>query len=90
MTHTDDRKMFAPLRQGQATSPKTKIVAVLTTYEAGATAAGLADEFFRARFAVGTKATLTKRMGELLTELEQSSGVERIPDGRYRVVRTRS
>ena len=90
MTHMDDHKMFAPLRQGQATSPKTKIVAVLTTYEAGATAAGLAHEFFRAGFAVGTKATLTKRMGELLDELEQSSRVERIPDGRYRVVRIRS
>jgi hypothetical protein len=34
------------------------------------------------------RAPVTKRIGEMLDELEQAARVERIPDGRYRVVRT--
>ena len=85
----DDRKMFSPLLHGQPISPASKVVAVLATHSVGATAAGLADEFLRAGLARGTKGPVTKRIGELLDELEQTARVERIPDGRYRVVRTR-
>jgi len=83
----DDRKMFAPLRSGEAASPAAKIVAVLATYDAGATAAALADALAVAGLTVGTKALVTKRVAEFLDEMERAGRVERIPDGRYRVVR---
>jgi hypothetical protein len=86
----DDRKMFAPMMQGQLLSPEAKILAVLSGYEAGSTPARLAEEFFQARLAVGTKGPLTRRIGELLDELEQAARVERTPDGRYRTTRTRT
>lgn len=89
MTPPDDRKMFAPLWRRDATSPAATLVAVLTAHEAGATAAALANELVCAGLAVGTKAPVTKRIGELLDDLEQAGRVERIPDGRYRAVRTR-
>jgi hypothetical protein len=90
MTPMDDRKMFAPLMRGQAVSPESKILAVLEVHGGGATAGALADEFFRAGLAIGTKGPLTKRLADLLDELEQAARVERIPDGRYRAVRTRT
>jgi len=86
---TDDRRMFAPLRRGDAISPEAKLVAVLGAHAAGATAATLANELISAGLAVGAKAPVTKRVEELLGDLEQASRVERIPDGRYRAVRRR-
>ena len=90
MTAAGDRKMFAPLWRGAAISPEAKLVAILNVHEAGATAAGLADELAVAGLTVGTRAPLVKRVGELLDDLEQAGRVERIPDGRYRVVRVRA
>ncbi len=89
MTVTNDRRMFAPLRRGEAVSPEMKLVYVLSGYHAGATAAGLAGEMLRSGLAIGTELPVTKRVGELLQELEQAGKVERIPDGRYRAVRGR-
>jgi hypothetical protein len=86
---TDDRRMFAPLRRGDAISPEAKLVAVLKTHEAGATAAALANELLCAGLAVGAKAPVTKRVEQLLDDLEHAARVERIPDGRYRAVRSR-
>jgi hypothetical protein len=86
---SDDRRMFAPLRRGEAVSPETKLVSVLSGHHAGATAAALADEMLRSGLAIGTEPPVTKRVGELLQELEQAGKVERIPDGRYRAVRAR-
>lgn len=87
MTVPDDRRMFAPLRRGEAVSPETKLVLVLSGHSSGATAAALADEMLRTGLAIGTGVPVTKRVGELLQELEQAGRVERIPDGRYRAVR---
>jgi hypothetical protein len=87
MTAPDDRRMFAPLRRGEAMSPETRLVLVLRGHHAGATAAALADEMLRAGLAIGTEPPVTKRVAELLRELEQAGKVERIPDGRYRAVR---
>ena len=83
----DDRKMFAPLFRGPARSPEAEVYAVLGAYDAGATAAALADGLIRSRLAVGLKASVTKRVAEMLDELERAQRIERIPDGRYRVVR---
>lgn len=82
----DDRKMFAPMRRGDIVSPEAKLIAILSTHEAGKTAAGLAEELVYAGLVVGTKAPVTKRIAELLTSLEQDGRVERIPDGRYRTI----
>ena len=81
--------MFAPLRRGAPISPEAKLVAVLMMHAAGATAATLANELLQAGSVVGMKAPVTRRIEELLDELEQAARVERIPDGRYRVVRAR-
>jgi hypothetical protein len=86
MTDGDDWKMFAPLRRGEPISPQAKVVAVLKTHAAGATAATLADELLQTGFVIGMRIAVTKRIGELLDELEQGARVERIPDGRYRVI----
>jgi len=56
----------------------------------GATAAGLAEELISSGLAVGTRLPVTKRVSELLDDLEHAARVERIPDGRYRVTRARS
>jgi hypothetical protein len=88
MKDSDDWKMFAPLRHGEPISPQAKVVAVLKTHAAGVTAAALAYELLQTGSVVGMRAPVTKRIGELLDELEQAARVERIPDGRYRVVRT--
>ena len=85
----DDWKMFAPLRRGAPISPEAKLVAVLTMHAAGATAATLANDLLQAGSVVGMKAPVTRRIEELLDELEQAARVERIPDGRYRVVKAR-
>ena len=90
MTPTDDRKMFSPLRRGDAVSPEAKLVAILRLHEAGATAVSLAAELVSAGLAVGTRAPVAKRVAELLEELERAGSVERIPDGRYRAVRVRT
>jgi hypothetical protein len=82
-----DRKMFAPLRRGEAVSPEAKVVAMLRAHGTGMTAATLADELGAAGLAIGTRASLRARVTELLDELEQGGRVERIPDGRYRPVR---
>jgi hypothetical protein len=89
MKASDDRKMFAPLRRGEPMSPHAKVVAVLKTHAAGVTAAALASELLRTGSAVGTLAPVTQRIEQLLDELEQVARVERIPDGRYRVVKAR-
>ena len=85
----DDWKMFAPLRRGEPISPQAKVVAVLKTRAGGATAAALAAELLQTGFVVGMRMPVTKRIGELLDQLEQDARVERIPDGRYRVVASR-
>jgi hypothetical protein len=83
----DDRKMFAPLRQREAVSPASKVCAMLLRYTAGTMPAELAQALVHNGFAVGTRARVTKRVGEVLDALEQEGKVERIPDGRYRVAR---
>jgi hypothetical protein len=85
----NDRKMFAPVFRGEARSPESQVCAVLGTCEAGATPARLADELLRLGLAVGLKTSVTKRIGQLLEDLERGARVERIPDGRYRVVKIR-
>jgi hypothetical protein len=81
--------MFAPLRRGDPISPQAKVMAVLEAHAVGVTAAALADELLRTRSVIGTRGPVTKRIGEMLDELEQAARVERIPDGRYRAVRAR-
>jgi predicted aconitase with swiveling domain len=90
MTDRDDWKMFAPLRRGEPISPQAKVVAALKAHGAGVTAATLAAELLQAGSVIGMKAPVTKRIEELLDELEQAARVERIPDGRYRVVKARA
>jgi hypothetical protein len=84
-----DRKMFAPMFRGPARSPESEVYAALGGYDAGATAASVADGLLRSRLAVGLKASVTKRVAEMLDDLERAQRVERIPDGRYRVVRSK-
>jgi hypothetical protein len=79
----DDWKMFAPLRRGDPISPHDKVVAVLESHAVGVTAAALADELLRTGSVIGMRAPVTKRIGEMLDELEQAARVERIPDGGY-------
>jgi hypothetical protein len=83
-----DRKMFAPVFRGETRSLETQVCAVLGGYEAGTTAAGLADELLRRGYAIGVKASVARRIEGLLEDLERAARVERIPDGRYRVVKT--
>lgn len=85
----DDRKMFAPIFRGPARSPEAEVYAVLGAYDAGATASALADGLIRSRLAIGLKASVTKRVAEMLEDLERAQRIERIPDGRYRVVRSK-
>ena len=85
----DDRKMFAPIFRGPARSPEAEVYAVLGSSGAGSTAAALADGLLRSGLAVGLKASVTKRVAELLDDLERAARIERIPDGRYRVVKTK-
>ena len=85
----DDWKMFAPLRRGEPISPQAKVVTVLKQHPAGATAASLADELLQSGSVVGMRASVRKRIGELLDQLEEESRIERIPDGRYRVAAAR-
>jgi hypothetical protein len=82
-----DRKMFAPLRNREAVSPTTKLFALLSTHESATTAAVLAERLVTSGLAVGTRAPVIKRIGELLEEMEEAGKVERVPDGRYRAVR---
>jgi hypothetical protein len=84
-----DRKMFAPIFRGPARSPEAEVCAVLGASGAGATAAVLADELLRSGAAIGLKVSVTKRVTELLEDLERAARVERIPDGRYRVVKAK-
>ena len=81
--------MFAPALRGEARSIESKVCAVLGESQAGASAAGLADRLLRLGLAVGLKASVAKRLEEMLGELERAARVERIPDGRYRVVKAR-
>jgi hypothetical protein len=90
MRDHDDWKMFAPLRRGEPLSPHAKVIAVLKTHAVGVTAAALADELLQAGSVLGARAAVARRIGELLDELEQAARVERVPDGRYRVVKGRS
>ena len=89
MMSPDDRKMFAPLRHRESISPEAKLVTILTRYEAGTIAADLATQLVVGGLAVGTRALVTKRIGEILDSLEEAGRVERIPDGRYRDVRVK-
>jgi hypothetical protein len=89
MRDRDDWKMFAPLRRGEPISPLAKVVAVLEAHAGGVTAAALADELLQLGSVLGARADVARRIGELLDELERTARVERIPDGRYRAVRTR-
>ena len=84
-----DRKVFAPMLRGEPRSPEAQICALLGAFEAGATAARLADGLLRAGLAIGLKASVTRRVTELLEDLERAARVERIPDGRYRVMKAR-
>jgi hypothetical protein len=85
----DDRKMFAPLRHREAISPEAKLLAIVGDYAAGVVAASLADRLVHSGLAVGTRSRVTQRVRELLDALEEAGKVERVPDGRYRAVRTR-
>jgi hypothetical protein len=82
-----DRKMFAPLRNREAISPESKICELLNGRDQGTLAADLASHMVASGFAVGTRDLVTKRVGEVLVGLEESGKLERIPDGRYRLVR---
>jgi hypothetical protein len=86
MNDDNDRKMFAPLRNREAISPTNKLFNMLTAHESAVTAAVLAERLVTTGFAVGTKVPVTKRIGELLDEMEEAGRVERVPDGRYRAV----
>ena len=81
--------MFAPIFRGAARSPEAEIYAFLGGYGAGATASSLADGLIRSGLAVGVKASVTKRITEFLEDMERATRIERIPDGRYRVVKVR-
>jgi hypothetical protein len=83
---TEDRKMFAPMRQREAIAPEDKIHAILGRYEGGKVPAALARELAVSGLVVGTRALLTKRVGEMLDSLEQAGRAERTPDGRYRAI----
>jgi hypothetical protein len=89
MSAENDRKMFSPLRRGRAISPEAAVLASLGSHGAGATVNSLARQLIASGLAVGTLAPVAERVTELLGQLEGVGGVERIPDGRYRVVRTR-
>lgn len=89
MTTVTDRKMFAPLRRGEAVSPEAKLSAIMRTYAGGMTPSVLAEALGRAGLVVGGRSSVTARVTELLDAMEQSGSVERIPDGRYRVVADR-
>ena len=84
-----DRKMFAPLRRGEALSPEAKLSAVMNTQAGGMTPTVLAEALGRAGVVVGGRESVMARITELLENMEQAGSVERIPDGRYRVVRDR-
>ncbi len=86
MTSDNDRKMFAPLRNRESISPADKLVAILTKHESAATAAVLAEGLVTSGLAVGSRAPVTKRVGEILDQMEEAGKVERVPDGRYRAV----
>jgi hypothetical protein len=81
--------MFAPIFRGPARSPESEVYHILGDCEAGATAATLADGLLRSGLAVGLKASVTRRVAELLDDLERAARIERIPDGRYRVLKAR-
>ena len=87
MTPSDDRRMFSPLRRREVVSPEAKVLLVLRGHEAGTIPAALADELVHIGVATGTRSLVVKRVAEILGGLEDAGKVERIPDGRYRVVR---
>jgi hypothetical protein len=89
MTSPEDRKMFAPLRHREGVSPEAKLFTILTGFEGGTIAANLADTLVRGGFATGTRMLVTRRVAELLENLEEAGRVERVPDGRYRTIRPR-
>jgi hypothetical protein len=87
---TNDRKMFAPMFRAEAQSFETQICAVLGRFEAGATPARLVDELSRLGLVIGIRASITQRISDVLQDKERSAQVERLPDGRYRVVKART
>jgi hypothetical protein len=80
--------MFAPMLRADPQSAEAQICVVLGRFEPGATPALLAEELFRRRLIIGAKAPVTQRISDLLQDMERAERVERIPDGRYRVVKT--
>jgi hypothetical protein len=82
--------MFAPMLRGDAQSAETQICAVLGRFEAGATSASLVSELFRLGLVIGIRTAVTRRFSDLLEDLERAARVERLPDGRYRLVKARS
>lgn len=87
VTPSDDRKMFSPLRRREMMSPEAKVFLTLQRHQAGTIAADLADELVHAGVATGTRSLVVKRIAQILEGLEDAGKVERIPDGRFRVVR---
>ncbi len=85
----DDRRMFAPMYRREAQSTESQVCEVLHRFEGGTTAARLAEELVRKGLAVGGRAAVISRIVELLDDLERDARVERVPDGRYRTVKTR-
>ena len=85
MTTSNDKKMFAPLRHRESITPEAKLCAILG--ESGSVAADLANSLVYGGFAVGPRALVVQRVGEMLESLEEAGKVERTPDGRYRAVR---
>jgi hypothetical protein len=84
-----DRKMFARMFRSPARSPEAEVCAFLAECGAGATPSLLADGLLRSGAAIGSKVSVTKRVTELHEDLVRASRVERIPDGRFRVVKAR-
>jgi hypothetical protein len=86
MTTPNDKKMFAPLRHRESITPEAKLCALLGS-DGGHIAEDLAESLVHGGFAVGTRALIVQRIGEMLEGLEEAGKVERTPDGRYRSVR---
>ena len=71
-------------------SAEGALATVLGGYEAEAAEGALASDLVAGGFAVGTRGMVAQRVADLLGEMEAAGTVERIRDGRYRVVRAPS
>ena len=84
----NDRRMFPPTTDA-GPSAKTKVYSVLSRHPAGLTAEALAHELLSRGLAVGEAALVTKRVVEILLDLEAARShpqVARVDHCRYRAV----